>query len=62
MFRYQKGKVRVMGLLCRILVAVAIYRYDAVGIFIYHSSFWIHTEGTHIILIFFRTVHDLTLI
>ena len=35
MFRYQKGKVRVMGLLCRILVAVTIYRYDAVGILIY---------------------------
>ena len=62
MFRYQKGKVRVMGLLCRILVAVTIYRYDAVGILIYHSSLGIHTEGAHVILVFFRTIHDLTLI
>ena len=62
MFRYQKGKVRVMGLLCRILVAVAIYRYDAVGILIYHSSLGIHTEGAHVILVFFRAIHDLALI
>ena len=62
MFRHQKSKVRVMGLLCRILVAVAIYRYDAVGILIYHSSLGIHTEGAHVILVFFRTVHDLTFI
>ena len=62
MFRYQEGKVRVMGLLCRILVAVAIYRYDAVGIFIYHSSLGIHTEGAHVILVFFRAIHDLALI
>ena len=47
MFRYQKGKVRVMGLLCRILVAVTIYRYDAVGILIYHSSLGIHTEDVY---------------
>ena len=35
---------------------------NTVGVFIYHSTLGIHTEGTHLIAILFGTVYDLTLV
>ena len=59
---YQQGKVGVFGVFCRIFVAVAVYGYDTVGIFIYHDAVRVHTEGTDIILELLGTVYDLALI
>lgn len=50
MLRNKKSKVRVFSLLVCSLVAVSVYCYDAVCIFIYHDAMRIHAEGTHIIL------------
>lgn len=44
-------KVCIICLLCRILIAVTVNSNNAICIFVYDFSFWIHTEGTHQIFI-----------
>lgn len=62
MLRNKKSKVRVFSLLVCSLVAVSVYCYDAVCIFIYHDAMRIHAEGTHIILKKLCSVYNLALI
>ena len=58
----QQRKVCILGLLCGVFIAMAIYSNDSVGVFIHHRAFGIHAECANQILIFLRTIHDLTLI
>ena len=60
--RHEQCEVRVLRLLRGILIAVAVYGDDAVGVFIDHGTLRIHTEGADVILILFGTVNDLTLV
>ena len=46
MLCHKQGKVGILCLLFRIFIAVAVNSHDAVGIFINHSPFGIHTEST----------------
>ena len=62
MFCDQKSKVGVLCLFLRILVAVAVYGYDTVGVLVYHDTVRVHTEGTDIVLKLMGTVDDLALI
>ena len=62
MLRHQQSKIRIFRLLLRTLIAVSVYRHNAVGIFIDHNAMRIHAEGSHIIFKFFRAVNNLTLI
>ena len=58
----KQRKVRVFRLLFRTLIAVAVYRHDAIRIFIYDDAVRVHAEGTHVILKFLGAVYDLALI
>ena len=60
--RHEQGEVRVLRLLRGILIAVAVYGDDAVGVFIDHGTLRIHTEGADVILVLLGTVDDLTLV
>ena len=62
MLGHQQREVCALCLFGRILIAVAIYGHDAVGILIYHDAARVHTEGTHIILKLLGAVYNLTLI
>ena len=62
MFGHQEGKVRVVRLLCRILIAVAVDGDNAVGILIDHDAPGIHAEGAHPVLELLGPVDDLALI
>ena len=62
MFCDQKSKVGVLGLFLRILVAVAVYGHDTVGVLVYYDTVRVHTEGTDIILKFLCAVYDLALV
>ena len=62
MFCDQKSKVGVLGLFLRVLVAVAVYSNDAIGIFIYNNALRVHTESTYIILKLLCTVYDLAFV
>ena len=60
--RHEQGEVRILRLLRGILIAVAVYGDDPVGVFIDHGTLRIHTEGTDVILVLLGTVDDLTLV
>ena len=62
MLGYQQCEVCILCLLCGVFIAVTIYRNDAVCIFIYHSAFRVHAEGTHQIAVFLGTVYNLAFI
>ena len=62
MFGDQEGKVGVFCLPGRVFKAVAVYRDDAVGIFIDHDPVGVHAEGAHAVLEFLGPVYDLALI
>ena len=62
MLRHEQGEVRILRLLRGILIAVAVYGDDPVGVFIDHGTLRIHTEGTDVILVLLGTVDDLTLV
>ena len=62
MLGHQQREVSALCLFGRILIAVAIYGHDAVGILIYHDAARVHTESTHIILKLLGAVYDLTLV
>ena len=62
MLCHQQGKIGILRLLFRILVAVSVNSHYAVGIFIYHSSLGIHTEGTDQVAVLCGTVNYLALI
>ena len=62
MLCHQKRKVCVFGLLGGVLIAVAVHRNDAVGVFVYHGTLGIHAEGTHLVAVFFGAVNDLALV
>ena len=48
---HQKRKVGVLAVHLGVAVAVAVNSNNAICIFVYDFSFWIHTEGTHQIFI-----------
>ena len=58
----QQGKVGVLRLFVSTLIAVSVYGYDTVGVFVYHDAVGIHTEGTHRILEFLCAVHNFALV
>ena len=62
MLGYQKGKVCIVGMLCRIFVAVTVYCDDTVGIFIHDNTSRVHAEGTDHILKLLSSVNNLALI
>ena len=62
MLRHEQCEIRVLRLLRGILIAVAVYGDDAVGVFIDHGTLRIHTEGADVILVLLGTVDDLTLV
>ena len=62
MLGYKKCKVCVVGVLCRIFVAVSVYCDDSVGVLINNNTSRIHTESTYHILEFLCSVNNLTLI
>ena len=62
MFCYKQGKICIFCLLCRILIAVAVYSYYAVGVLTYHRTLRIHTEGADLIAVLLGTVHNLAFI
>jgi len=62
MLRNQKCEIGILRLFLRVFVTVSVYRNDAIGIFIYDRPLWIHTEGTHLILVFLGTVNNLALV
>ena len=58
----EQGEVRVLGLLGRVLIAVAVDGHDAVRVFGHDRALRVHAERAHEILIFFGLVDDLALI
>ena len=58
----KQGKVCVFSLLCGVLIAVTVNRYNTVGVFIYNCALGIHTEGAHLIAVFFGSVNDLAFV
>lgn len=62
MLGYQQREVGALGLLGRILIAVSVYGYNAVGVLIYHNTARVHAEGTHVILELLGAVYDLALV
>ena len=62
MLRHQQGEVGILGLHGAVFIAVAVYGYDAVGIFIDHNAVGVHAEGADIVLKLLRAVDDLALI
>ena len=61
-FGDEQGEVRVLGLLGRVLIAVAVDGHDAVRVFGHDRALRVHAERAHEILIFFGLVDDLALI
>ena len=59
---HKQGKVRVLGLLRGVLVAVAVDGDDAVRVFVYHRALRVHTEGAHAVAVFLGAVDDLALV
>ena len=58
----EQGEVRVLGLLGRILIAVAVDGHDAVCVLRHDRALRVHAERAHEILIFFGLVDDLALV
>ena len=58
----QQGEIGVLGVLGRILVAVAVDGDDAVGVLVDHDAVGVHAEGAHQILELLRAVDDLALV
>ncbi len=58
----EEGEVGVVRVLLRVLVAVAVDRHDAIGVFIDHHSVGVHAEGAHEILVVLGAVDDLGLV
>ena len=51
MFCHQQGKIRIICLLRRILIAMAVNGNNTIRIFIYDFTFGIHAEGSYQIFI-----------
>ena len=62
MFGYQKRKVCIVGVFCRIFIAVAVYCDDSIGVLINHNTSRVHTESTDHILKLLGSVNDLALV
>ena len=62
MFCHQQCKVCILCLFLSALIAVPIYRDNAIRVLIDNNSLGIHAEGPHPVLKFFRPVHNFTLI
>ncbi len=58
----QQREVCVFRLFCGILIAVAVYGYDAIRVFVDHSALGVHAEGAHLVFILLGAVDDLALI
>ena len=55
-------KVGVVSILCGILIAVTVYRHDAVRVFVNDRAARVHAECAHKILKFFGAVDYLALV
>ena len=58
----KQREVGILRLLFLPLIAVSVYGYYAVCVFIYYDPMRVHTEGTDVILKFLRPVYDLALV
>ena len=58
----QKCKVRIVRPLLHILIAVPVYRDNAVRVLIYHNSVRVHAEGSHIVLELLCPIDNLALV
>ena len=62
MFADQKGEIGILGVFCRVLIAVTVHGYDPVRILADHGAVRIHAERAHQILKLFRPVNNLALV
>ena len=62
MLCHKERKVCIIRLFCRILITVAIYRYDSISILSNHGTPWVHAESSHLVSILLRSVYYLALI
>ena len=54
----QQGKVGIVCITLGIIIAVSVDSNDTVGVFTYHNTVRVHTEGSHHILKFLCFIND----